>query len=49
MNIPEPQIDSKSIDEMAKGYQAAQVLYTAIDYDIFTLLEKPRTAKKEVQ
>ena len=48
MNIPElkPQIDAKLIDEMAKGYQAAQVLYTAIDYNIFTLLEKPKTAKE---
>ena len=46
MNIPEPQIDPKLIDEMAKGYQAAQVLYTAIDYNIFTLLEKPKTAKE---
>ena len=46
MNIPEPQIDSKSIDEMAKGHQAAQVLYTAMDYDVFSLLEKPRTAKE---
>ncbi len=46
MNIPEPQIDSKSIDEMAKGYQSAQVLYTAMDYDVFSLLEKPKTAKE---
>ena len=48
MNIPElkPQIDAKLIDEIAKGYQAAQVLYTAIDYNIFTLLEKPKTAKE---
>jgi len=45
MNIPEPQSDPKLIDEMAKGYQAAQVLYTAMHYDVFTLLEKPKTAK----
>ena len=47
MNIPEPdpQIEPKLIDEIAKGYQAAQVLYTAINYDVFTLLEKPKTAK----
>lgn len=46
MKIPEPQIDAKLIDEIAKGYQAAQVLYTAVNYDIFTLLEKPKTAKE---
>ncbi|RLG34183.1 hypothetical protein DRN97_03170 [Methanosarcinales archaeon] len=47
MNIPEPpQSDPKLIDEMAKGYQAAQVLYTAMDYDVFTLLEKSKTAKE---
>ena len=48
MNIPElkPQSDAKWIDEMAKGYQASQVLYTAIDYNIFTSLEKPKTAKE---
>ena len=46
MNIPEPQIDAKLIDDMAKGYQVTQVLYTATDFDIFTLLEKPKTAKE---
>ena len=48
MNISElkPQIDAKLIDEIAKGYQASQVLYTAVDYNIFTLLEKPKTAKE---
>ena len=45
MNIPEPEIDAKLIDDMAKGYQAAQVLFTAVDYDLFTLLEQPKTAK----
>ena len=48
MNILEfkPRIDAKLIDDMAKAYQAAQVLFTAIDYDIFTLLKKPKTARE---
>ena len=47
LKIPQPpQIDSKLIDDMAKGYQITQVLYTAMDYNIFTLLEKPKTAKE---
>ena len=45
-NIPEPKIDPRPIDDMAKCYQASQVLYTAIEYDIFSLLEEPKTAKE---
>jgi len=41
-----PQISSEPLDRMAEGYRISQVLFTAIDYDIFTLLEKSKTAEQ---
>ena len=46
MDIPEPQIDPKLIADMLEGYQVTRALCTAMDYDIFTLLEKSKTAKE---
>jgi SAM-dependent methyltransferase len=39
-----PRIDSKAIDDMARGHQIAQVLFTAMKYGLFDRLKEERTA-----
>jgi len=42
--IERPQIDSKLIDDMARGHQIAQVLFTAMKYSLFDRLKEERSA-----
>lgn len=44
--IPEPQIEPSPIAEMAMGHQMSQILSTAMDYDIFTLCELPKSLEQ---
>ena len=47
IKIPEqPKIEVNLIDRMARGYQIAKVLNTAVDMDIFTRLERSKTAEE---
>jgi len=39
-----PEVDFGLIDEIAKGNEKANILFTAVDYGIFDLLSKPKTA-----
>lgn len=41
-----PGISSEPLDRMARGYEISQILFTAIEYDIFSLLKEPKTAKQ---
>jgi len=47
--IEEPRVDSKPIDEITRGYQLAQVLFTAMNYDLFTHLKEGKTAEELAQ
>jgi len=47
--IPEPQIESTLIIDMARGHEMSQALSTAIDCDIFTLCQLPKTANEVSQ
>lgn len=48
MNIMDmkPQVSSDLIDSMVKGYEISQILFTAVNHDIFSLLGKPLTAEE---
>ena len=39
-----PEADFGLIDEIAKGNEKANILFAAVDYSIFDLLSKPKTA-----
>ncbi|MEA2074540.1 MAG: methyltransferase [Euryarchaeota archaeon] len=39
-----PEVDFGFIDEIAKGNEKANILFTAVDYGIFDLLTQPKTA-----
>lgn len=39
-----PEVDFGFIDEISKGNEKANILFTAVDYGIFDLLSKPKTA-----
>jgi SAM-dependent methyltransferase len=44
IGIALPEIGSEHLNRMARGYQISQILFTAIEYDVFTLLSEPKTA-----
>lgn len=39
-----PKVSSEPLNEMARGYEISQILFLALDYDIFSLLQEPKTA-----
>jgi 2-polyprenyl-3-methyl-5-hydroxy-6-metoxy-1,4-benzoquinol methylase len=39
-----PEVDFGVIDELSKGNEKANILFTAVDYGIFELLTRPKTA-----
>lgn len=39
-----PELDFGFIDEISKGHEKANILFTAVDYGIFDLLTQPKTA-----
>ena len=39
-----PEVDFGVIDELSKGNEKANILFTAVDYGIFELLARPKTA-----
>ncbi|MEW6104508.1 MAG: methyltransferase dimerization domain-containing protein [bacterium] len=39
-----PEVSLEPIERMARGHEISQILFTAIEYDIFTLLTEPKTA-----
>jgi len=41
-----PEISSEPLTKITKGYQLSQIVFTAIDYDIFDLLKDPKTAQQ---
>ena len=41
-----PEVSSEPLGTMASGYQISQILFTAVEYDIFTLLKEPRTGQQ---
>ncbi len=47
--IPETQLEPKSIIDMARGHEISRVLSTAIDYGIFDLCRVPKTAYEVYQ
>ncbi|MEW6685400.1 MAG: methyltransferase [Candidatus Edwardsbacteria bacterium] len=40
-----PRVSLEPLNEIARGYEISQLLFLSLDYDIFRLLRKPRTAK----
>lgn len=46
MKIEEPKIDSNPINEIARGYQVAQVLFTSINHGLFNYLTEAKTAEE---
>jgi len=47
-----PEIPSEPLDKMARGYEISQLLFTAIEYDLFTMLAEEKTAheiSKEIE
>ena len=41
-----PEIGSEPLDRMTKGCEASNILRTALDFDLFDLLEEPKTAEQ---
>jgi len=41
-----PEISSEPLDRMVKGCEASQILFTAFNYDLFTLLKEPKTTEQ---
>lgn len=39
-----PEISSQPLDAMARGFETSQILFTAVEYDLFSLLKEPKTA-----
>ena len=44
-----PEIPSDPLDKMARGYEVSQLLFTACEYDLFTLLAEEKTAHEVSQ
>jgi len=44
--IEEPKIDSNLIDEIARGFQLSQVLFTGMEYCLFDCLKHEKTAEE---
>jgi len=40
------EIDSEPLDRIVKGCEASNILRTALDFDLFDLLEEPKTAEQ---
>ncbi|RLG34180.1 methyltransferase type 12 [Methanosarcinales archaeon] len=41
-----PEIGSEPLDKIGKGCEALHILFTAFDFDLFNLLEEPKTARQ---
>ena len=41
-----PEISSEPLDRVGQGCEALHILFTALDFDLFNLLEEPKTANK---
>lgn len=41
-----PEISSEALDKIGKDCEALHILFTAFDFDLFSLLEEPKTAKQ---
>jgi hypothetical protein len=41
-----PEISSEPLDKIGKGCEALHILFTAFDFDLFNLLEEPKTANQ---
>ena len=41
-----PKISSEPLDRIGKGCEALHILFTAFDFDLFNLLEEPKTANQ---
>lgn len=41
-----PEVHSKYLNELSRGYDEAQILFTAVEYDIFSLLEEQKSAEE---
>jgi len=41
-----PEIASDALDKMARGYELSQLLFTACEYDLFTLLKEEKKAQQ---
>lgn len=41
-----PEIASETLDKMARGYELSQLLFTASEYDLFTLLTEEKNAQQ---